>query len=96
MHGELVAFGVLIQFILENRSPEQIKATLDFYRKVGLPLRLKDIGIDNNDIPDEKWNIASQIACSPTSTMRNMPINNLDTGTIKAVVLYADKLADAY
>lgn len=95
MHGELVAFGVLIQFILENRSPEQIKATLDFYRKVGLPLCLKDIGIDINDIPDEKWNIASQIACSPTSTMRNMSIN-INTDTIKAVILYADKLADVY
>ena len=77
-----------------RKQAEQIIATLDFYRKVGLPLRLKDIGIDNN-VPDEVWDIASQIACSPTSTMRNMSIN-INTDTIKAVILYADKLADVY
>jgi glycerol dehydrogenase len=47
LHGEKVAFGTLTQLFLEGRSYAQIDEVLDFCLKVGLPVCLEDLGIDN-------------------------------------------------
>ncbi|MEL7608706.1 MAG: glycerol dehydrogenase [Bacillota bacterium] len=92
MHGELVAFSLLVQFVLENRPMEQIRETIDFYRRVGLPLHLKDVGI-TGEIPEQVWESASRFATTPTSTMRNMPIT-VTNDIVKPAILCADRLAD--
>jgi len=48
-HGELVAFGTLVQLVLEGRPPEFLDAILGFCKAVGLPttfeeMTLSDIG----------------------------------------------------
>ena len=92
MHGELVAFSLLVQFVLENRPMEQIRQTIDFYRMVGLPLHLRDVGI-RGSIPEEIWERAASFAITTTSTMRNMPIT-VTADVIKPAILCADRLAD--
>lgn len=52
MHGELVAIGVLLQHILDHEPKEQIRQTIDFFKRVGLPTKLSEIGIREN--VDEK------------------------------------------
>ncbi|MCD8140019.1 MAG: glycerol dehydrogenase [Planctomycetaceae bacterium] len=45
LHGELVAFGVLCQLAVENRSMDEYRRVFSFNCDVGLPVRLADIGI---------------------------------------------------
>lgn len=44
-HGEAVAFFTLVQLILEDRPAELTDKMFRFYRSVGLPTRLADMGI---------------------------------------------------
>ena len=54
MHGEAVAFGVLVQLAAEydnagkvdEREWQEVKS---FYEAVGLPMSLKDLGIEADD-----------------------------------------------
>ena len=70
-HGERVAFGILVQLILENKPLEHIRRLQKFYRKVGLPIRLEDIRIVEN--VDEKIYAVVNKACEPDRYVHNMP-----------------------
>lgn len=48
LHGEQVAFGLLTQLCLEGRSPEFLADMVAFFRAVGLPTSLKDMGFSGN------------------------------------------------
>ena len=43
-HGEKVAFGSLVQLVLENAPMEEINILLDFCHSVGLPTNLHAMG----------------------------------------------------
>ncbi len=45
LHGEQVAFGLLAQLCLEGRSDEFLADMKKFYREVGLPVSLADLGL---------------------------------------------------
>ena len=45
LHGEKVAFGTLVQLVLEGRPRETFEEVLNFCLDVGLPVSLKDLGI---------------------------------------------------
>lgn len=45
LHGELVAIGVMAQLIMEKRMDEAVEAAR-FFRNVGLPLSLRQLGFD--------------------------------------------------
>lgn len=47
LHGEVVAYGVLVQLAMDEQV-EEIKKLYDFYKKIKLPTSLKDIGVENN------------------------------------------------
>ena len=44
LHGEKVAYGILCQLMAEGNTQELAKVR-EFYRKVGLPLTLADLGV---------------------------------------------------
>jgi len=44
-HGEKVAYGVLVQLILEKKAQPLLEEVLDFATKVGLPITLAEIGL---------------------------------------------------
>jgi len=44
LHGEKVAYGVIVQLIAEGNFPEAIKVAV-FNKKIGLPYKLKDLGV---------------------------------------------------
>lgn len=48
LHGEQVAFGLLTQLCLEERSPEFLADMVGFFNTVGLPTSLKDLGFSGN------------------------------------------------
>lgn len=45
-HGEIVAFGVIFQLVLENAPKEELDRILRFLEKVGLPITLKQLGVE--------------------------------------------------
>ena len=45
MHGEKVAFGALVQIMLESQPSESLNETFGFCGDVGLPVTLKQIGL---------------------------------------------------
>lgn len=47
MHGELVAFGLLVQLFLEN--DERIHELRKFYKEISLPCHLHEIGLSGNE-----------------------------------------------
>ncbi|RHW43448.1 iron-containing alcohol dehydrogenase family protein [Neobacillus notoginsengisoli] len=46
LHGEKVAYGILVQLVLENKW-EEIKDLIPFYRKLGLPMSLSELGVQH-------------------------------------------------
>jgi len=44
LHGEQVAFGLMVQLIAEGRPTAFVQDMAEFYRRVGLPLSLRDLG----------------------------------------------------
>ena len=46
-HGEKVAFGTLVQLVLEGKPQSQIDEVLTFCTQVGLPITLAEVGLPN-------------------------------------------------
>ena len=70
-HGEKVAFGTLTQLVLENVPCEELSEVLNFCVTVGLPVTLKQLGI--NDPTPEKIFAVAKAACAENDTLHNMP-----------------------
>lgn len=92
LHGERVAFGVICQLILENRDNEELEQVLDFSFSVGLPITLKDIGVQN--VTDEKIQKAAEaVMASPLILREPFTITkNMVANAIKA----ADAIGKGY
>ncbi|NGQ96143.1 iron-containing alcohol dehydrogenase family protein [Brevibacillus sp. SYP-B805] len=69
-HGEIVAFGILAQLVMEGRSEETIRQLISFYQKVHLPYTLEDMGIVA--LSPEEWERLGQVTVE-IEDMRNMP-----------------------
>lgn len=51
LHGEKVAFGTLVQLVLEGRGPSEVNEVLDFCIRVGLPVTLAQLGLEDLSHP---------------------------------------------
>ena len=45
LHGELVAFGIIVQRVVEQRPLEEIAGLISFMRRIGLPTTLEELGV---------------------------------------------------
>ena len=70
LHGEKVAFGVVVQTVLEDWPAAERQELLTFYRDVGLPASLREIGLGNATGTDLRQ--AAEVACRPGSHMHNL------------------------
>ena len=86
-HGEKVAFGTLVQLVLENESMEEINKVLEFCESVGLPITLSDIGI--SEIKEEEIMNVAKLSCDVNETIHNMPFE-VDCEQVYAAILAAD------
>lgn len=73
LHGNKVAYGILVQLLLENKESE-VERLLGFYKKLGLPTSLHDLDIPTIWIDD----IAAQ------STRNGESIHQLRNETVTA------------
>ncbi|NCY02990.1 MAG: iron-containing alcohol dehydrogenase, partial [Planctomycetia bacterium] len=70
LHGEKVAFGTLVQIVLDG-TPAEFAEAAEFCRAVGLPLTLDDLGLPAATTADVEA-IAAR-ACRPGTSMHNLP-----------------------
>jgi glycerol dehydrogenase len=77
LHGEKVAFGILVQLRLEEIvQGNQLAATarqqlLKFYSEIGLPCSLQDLGLTHLTIAELEH--ATAIACAENSDIHRLP-----------------------
>lgn len=83
LHGELVAFGTLVQLALEKDQAELVHI-LEFFKEVGLPTSLEDLGCAG--LGEELLLMVAEKACSEKYTMANMPFKVEPEDVCRAIV----------
>jgi glycerol dehydrogenase len=93
MHGEIVAFGVLAQLVLEGRPASIIREVQDFCFSVGLPLCLEDLGIVNPS--KEEIREVAEVTCAEGESIHStwFPVTVMD---VEAAIWTADALGNSY
>ncbi|PSB03773.1 iron-containing alcohol dehydrogenase family protein [Merismopedia glauca] len=77
LHGEKVAYGILVQLRLEEMvQGNQLAATarqqlIAFYEEIGLPKTLEDLGLGNITLSELRQ--AAEIACAEKSDIHHLP-----------------------
>ncbi len=71
LHGEKVAFGLLVQLVVEGRPREEFEQVRAFCRAVGLPTRLADLGLA--DIDDATVQRIAELTVAPGETAHHEP-----------------------
>ena len=70
-HGEKVAFGVLVQLVLEGQPSTVLNQVLDFVAGVGLPMTLADIGL--GELSNEMLDRIAARSTAKDETIHNEP-----------------------
>ncbi|MFK8182970.1 MAG: iron-containing alcohol dehydrogenase family protein [Phormidesmis sp.] len=79
LHGEKVAYGILVQLRLEEMGPGSALAAtarqqlLQFYDELGLPTSLDDMGM--NGLSVAQLQQAATVACRPGSDIHHLPFS---------------------
>lgn len=92
-HGEKVAFGTLVQLVMENRSREALEEVLHFCAEVGLPTTLADIGVTT--VTEEKIMKVAEASCAAGETIHNEPFV-VTPKAVYAAIMAADAIGKAY
>ena len=92
-HGEKVAFGTLVQLMLENAPMEEIEEVLQFCIDVGLPVSLAQLGLADAT-PDDIRKVA-QAATAEGESIYNMPFP-IDAEMVYAAIYAADSIGRYY
>ena len=88
-HGEKVAFGTLVQLVLENSEISEIDAVISFCMQVGLPVTLAQIGLQ--DPPREVLEKIALRATQADESIHNEPFEVHSERVVDAI-LNADRL----
>ena len=92
-HGELVAFGTIVQLVLEKRPDAEIAEVIHFCINVGLPVTFSELS-ETELTPDEIMKVAAA-ACNPGNFMKSEPFEVTPEMTFDALVA-ADALGRKY
>lgn len=92
MHGEKVAFGLIVQLVVEGQPAALIDEVLTFCRDVGLPVSLADIGLNQAD--DETIASIAERTVAPGETCHNEPFA-VSAGMIADGIRAADRLGSS-
>jgi glycerol dehydrogenase len=92
-HGEKVAFGTLVQLVLENADMEEIEEVLEFCQAVGLPTTLSELGIQ--EVNQEEIMEVARLAAAEGDTLGNMPFA-VTAEDVYAAIMAADALGRCF
>ncbi len=93
LHGEKVAFGVVVQLVLEGRPSSDIKEVQDFCFGVGLPLCLEDLDIIGPSVEDIRQVAEATVAEGETIHATWFPVSAV---MVEAAIWTADALGTRY
>lgn len=88
-HGEKVAFGTIVQLVLENRPIEEIEEVIEFCISVGLPITLEEMGI--KEIKHDDIMKVAEASCAEGETIHNMPFK-VTPEAVYSAILTADAI----
>jgi glycerol dehydrogenase len=89
LHGEKVAFGLLVQLVLEGAPRVTVEQVLTFSSEVGLPITLAQIGLA--ELPADILIQVARRATAPGETIHNEPFE-VTAEMVADAVLAADAL----
>lgn len=89
LHGEKVAFGLLVQLVAEGKGLDVISPILEYSSEVGLPITLSDIGV--NDLDRERLRRVAERTVQEGETAHNEPFE-VTSAIIFDAILTADSL----
>lgn len=92
-HGEKVAFGTIVQLVLENAPKEELEEVLRFCLSVGLPVCLSDVGVDS--YTEEELRQVAKKSCIPEESIHSMPFP-ITEEQVLAAILTADSIGKAF
>lgn len=92
-HGEKVAFGTLVQLVLENVDREELEEVIEFCLEIGLPITLEDLGV--KEIKADEIRKVAEIACDANDTLHNLPFE-VTTDMVADAILAADRIGHYY
>lgn len=90
LHGEKVAYGILVQLRLEELAQQSSLAysarqqLIQFYREIGLPKTLADMAMA--DVSVSELQRAAAIACQPNSDIHHLPFSVTPEALMGALV----------
>lgn len=87
MHGERVAFGTLVQLILEGKPEPEWNQVLQFMHSVGLPTTFSQLGIE--EVTENELEAVARASCEMNGSIYHMPMK-----LTKEIVIEAMKKAD--
>jgi glycerol dehydrogenase len=88
-HGEKVAFGLLVQLVLEGAPRATVNEVLGFCSEVGLPITLAAIGLP--ELPRDRLDPIARRAAAPGETIHNEPFE-VTPDMVADAILAADAL----
>ena len=90
MHGCCVAYGTLVQLVLENNDKEEFNTVREFMHSVGLPLILEEVGITKEDV--HKVAVAS---CADGESIHNFS-GDVSVKELEDAILLVDAINKEY
>ena len=92
-HGEKVAYGLLVQLVLEGQPRAVVEPVLAFATEVGLPVTLAEIGLE--EFPAELLRQVAARATAEGETIHNEPFE-VRPDMVADAILAADALGRAW
>src|SRR5271166_36874 len=92
LHGEKVAFGLIVQLVMEGSLRATVEEVLGFSTEVGLPITLAEIGLP--ELPGDLHGQIAGRATAPGETIHNEPFE-VTPDMVADAILAADALGRA-
>lgn len=93
LHGEKVAFGTLVQLVLEKAPEGEVREVLSFCVSVGLPVTLAEIGLGDLDLETRRRVVERSLL--PGESIHHEPFP-VTCAQVEAAILEADALGRAW
>ena len=93
-HGELVAYGTIVQLVLEGACQDELYEVVSFCDAVGLPVNLEEIGLDKEK-HKEQLKEASILACQEGESIHNM-LGGVTPEKLFDAMLAADSIVEMF
>ena len=92
-HGEKVAFGTIVQLVLENAPEKEMNEVLTFMKAAGLPMTLAQLGV--TEIKEDELKKVAEAACVPTQSTKNLRADITPLEVADAIIK-ADKIGSEF